>query len=91
MGRARTRYCCWRRPNALKRYLESRGKRLGDLFRPSPPQPPHVVAIKALEALHHQKLWQNNKHKQYYSALTDILRTYVDGTVGLRRHGDDLG
>ena len=62
---------------ALKRYLESRGKRLGDLFRPSPPQPPHVVAIKALEALHHQKLWQNNKHKQYYSALTDILRTYV--------------
>ena len=59
---------------ALKRYLESRGKRLGDLFRPSPPQPPHVVAIKALEALHHQKLWQNNKHKQYYSALTDILR-----------------
>lgn len=67
---------------ALKRYLESRGKRLGDLFRPSPPQPPHVVAIKALEALHHQKLWQNNKHKQYYSALTDILRTYVAARWG---------
>lgn len=67
---------------ALKRYLESRGKRLGDLFRPSPPQPPHVVAIKALEALHHQKLWQNNKHKQYYSALTDILRTYIAARWG---------
>ena len=62
---------------ALKRYLESRGKRFGDLFKAAPPQPPHVVAIKALEALHHQKLWQNNKHKQYYSALTDILRTYI--------------
>ena len=68
---------------ALKRYLESRGKRLGDLFRPSPPQPPHVVAIKALEALHHQKLWQNNKHKQYYSALTDILRTYIAARWGV--------
>lgn len=67
---------------ALKRYLESRGKRLGDLFKPAPPQPPHVVAIRALEALHHQKLWQNNKHKQYYSALTDILRTYIAARWG---------
>ena len=68
---------------ALKRYLESRGKRLGDLFKAAPPQPPHVVAIKALEALHHQKLWQNNKHKQYYSALTDILRTYIAARWGI--------
>ncbi len=63
----------------LVRWLQARGKRLGDLFRPAPPRPPHVVAIQALEALHHQKLWQNNKHKQYYSGLTDILRTYISG------------
>lgn len=63
----------------LVRWLQARDKRLGDLFRPAPPQPPHVVAIRALEALHHQKLWQNNKHKQYYSGLTDILRTYISG------------
>ena len=68
---------------ALKRYLESRGKRLGDLFKPAPPLPPHVAAIKALETLHHQKLWQNNKHKQYYSGLTDILRTYIAGRWGI--------
>lgn len=46
-------------------------------FRPKEVVPPHVVAIKALEALHHQKLWQNNRHKDYYSALTDILRRYL--------------
>lgn len=68
---------------ALQRYLRQRGKRLGDLFKPAPPQPPHVVAIRALEALHHQKLWQNNRHKQYYSALTDILRTYICGRWGV--------
>lgn len=68
---------------ALVRWLSARGKRLGDLFRPAPPQPPHVVAIKALETLHHQKLWQNNKHKQYYSGLTDILRTYISGRWGI--------
>lgn len=68
---------------ALNRYLKSRGKGLGDLFKAAPPQPPHVVAIRALEALHHQKLWQNNRHKQYYSQLTDILRTYIDGRWGV--------
>lgn len=68
---------------ALRRYLRERGKRLSDLFRPTPPEPPHVVAIKALEALHHQKLWQNNRHKLYYSALTDILRTYLAGRWGV--------
>jgi len=62
---------------ALVRYLRSRGKGLGDLFKPAPPLPPHVAAIQALETLHHQKLWQNNRHKQYYSGLTDILRTYI--------------
>lgn len=68
---------------ALDRYLKERGKRLGDLFKTAPPQPPHVVAIQALEALHHQKLWQNNRHKLYYSLLTDILRTYIAGRWGV--------
>ena len=67
----------------LHRYLKKRGKRIGDLFRPTPPPPPHIVAIEALEALHNQKLWQNNKHKLYYSTLTDILRTYIDGRFGV--------
>lgn len=68
---------------ALKRVLARYGKGLGDLFKPAPPQPPHVVAIRALEALHHQKLWQNNRHKQYYSGITDILRTYIAARYGI--------
>ena len=42
-----------------------------------------MVAIRALEALHNQKLWQNNRHKQYYSGLTDILRTYIAARYGI--------
>lgn len=68
---------------ALHRILARYGKGFGDIFKPAPPLPPHVVAIKALETLHHQKLWQNNRHKQYYSGLTDILRTYIDGRWGI--------
>ncbi|MDE5579557.1 MAG: hypothetical protein K2I85_06395 [Alistipes sp.] len=61
----------------LLRWLRRRGTTLGGLFAPAPPLPPHVEAIRALEELHHRKLWQNNRHKQYYSGLTDILRTYI--------------
>ena len=67
----------------LQRYLARRGSSVRALFRPAPPQPPHVVAIEALETLHNQKLWQNNRHKQYYSALSDILRTYLAGRYGM--------
>ncbi len=59
------------------RYAKARGKRLSDLFKPTPPPPPHIEAIKALEELHNQKLWQNEKFKDYYSSLTHILRHYI--------------
>ena len=62
---------------AAVRILHHYGRTVTDLFKTPPPLPPHVVAIKALEALHHQKLWQNGKYKQYYSGITDILRTYI--------------
>ncbi len=68
---------------ALHRWLAKRGKGFGDLFKPAPPLPPHVAAIQALETLHNQKLWQNNRHKQYYSGLTDILRTYIAARWGI--------
>ncbi|MFI3323416.1 MAG: hypothetical protein SNI45_01600 [Rikenellaceae bacterium] len=61
----------------LVRYLDARGKKITDLFRPTPPPPPHIEAIKALEQLHNQKLWQNAKYKEYYSSLTNILRHYI--------------
>ena len=63
----------------VARYLHKRGRHLSDLFKTAPPVPAHIVAITALEKLHNEKLWQNNKHKLYYSGLSDILRTYLAG------------
>lgn len=63
----------------LLRYLHKRGRRISDLFKPAPPVPAHIVAIEALERLRNEKLWQNDKHKLYYSSLSDILRTYLAG------------
>lgn len=46
-------------------------------------EPPHVIAIRELEHLNNQKIWQNNKHKLYYTRLTDILREYLEGRYGV--------
>ncbi len=68
---------------AAKRVMERYGKRFSDIFRPAPPLPPHEAALAALEKLRAQRLWQEGKHKLYYSALTDILRTYIAGRFGV--------
>ena len=44
---------------------------------------PHITALKALEELKLKKLLQNGLVKQYYSELTDILRTYIDGRYNI--------
>ena len=47
--------------------------------RPKPQLPPHILAIQKLEELRLAKIWQQGKVKEYYTALTDIVREYFDG------------
>lgn len=39
---------------------------------------PYEEAIQKLEELDKKLLWQNNRVKQYYSELTDIIRGYIE-------------
>lgn len=43
-----------------------------------PKIPPYIKALDALEQLRLKKLWQQDKTKQYYSELSDILRTFFE-------------
>lgn len=40
--------------------------------------PPHQQAMKDLDELKVQKLWQQGRNKEYYTSLTDILRKYIE-------------
>jgi len=42
-----------------------------------PKEAAHVIALRDLETLKEQKLWQSNRVKEYYVELTDILRKYL--------------
>lgn len=51
--------------------------------KPAPPVvvpviPPHVITLEQLEKLKEEKLWQNGKYKEYHSALSDIIRQYIE-------------
>lgn len=49
-----------------------------------PKEPAHVIAFRDLDALKEQKLWQQGKVKEFYSQLTDIIRTYIDDRFGIQ-------
>ena len=45
--------------------------------------PPYTTAMQRLGELDEQQLWQNNKVKQYYIELTDIIRTYIERELNI--------
>lgn len=45
--------------------------------KPEPKLPPHEQAIKELEEIKQQKLWQQGRNKEYYTLITDALRKYI--------------
>jgi hypothetical protein len=48
-------------------------------FKPKPKEPPHIIALRELDKIKSDKLWQNNKVKLYYTRITDVLRVYMEG------------
>ncbi len=58
-------------------FLILRKKKKGYFFTPPQVVPPHVRAIKELDALKSDKIWQQGREKEYYTRITDILRRYM--------------
>ena len=48
-----------------------------------PKLPPHEQAIKELDEIKQQKLWQQGRSKEYYTLITDTLRKYIEERFGI--------
>lgn len=60
-------------------YYVRRWKRKKRGYVPQKPrEPAHVIALRELDKLKEDKLWQKNRPKLFHSRLTDILRTYLE-------------
>ena len=64
-----------------KRWKEQ--KSLIPFKKEEPKLPPHEQAIKELDAIKEQKLWQQGLNKAYYTQITETLRRYIDGRFGI--------
>lgn len=51
--------------------------------KPEPKLPPHEQAIKELDEIKQQKLWQQGRNKEYYTMITDTLRRYLVERFGI--------
>ena len=65
-------------------FLRWRSSREGLGFFSKPKDPPYIIAITELQKLKNEKLWEQDKTKQYYTRLTDIIRQYIEDTYGLQ-------
>lgn len=64
---------------ALKR------KKTGMVFgKPDLKDPPHIVALRSLDRIRGEKLWQKGNQKQYYTEITDTLRVYIEQRFGIK-------
>lgn len=69
---------------ALAVWLVRKRKRHEPIFATvKPAVPPYELAIRALDELKREKLWQSGKTKEYYTRLTDAIRSYLDGELGI--------
>ena len=52
--------------------------------KPADPElPPYETAIRELDSIKDQKLWQQGLNKEYYTQVTDTLRRYISRRYGV--------
>lgn len=85
-------------------YIRWKKKNVPLFAKPEKPaEPAHVIALRELDRIKAQKLWQQEKIKQYYSEVSDTIRTYIENrfnipameqtsseTIGIFRHEKEL-
>jgi len=63
---------------AFIRYGPKLKKKETDTFEPVFVEPAHMIALRELENLKSQELWQKGDTKGYYTRLAEILRQYLE-------------
>ena len=60
-------------------YIRWKKKNVPLFSKPEKPkEPAHVIALRELDRIKAQKLWQQEKIKQYYSEVADTVRAYIE-------------
>lgn len=64
-------------------YLIVKRNKRGYFFSPPIVQPAHIRAIKDLDKIKTEKIWQQERYKEFYTQLVDVLRRYINERYGV--------
>ncbi|MEE4117039.1 MAG: hypothetical protein V2I37_12770 [Marinilabiliaceae bacterium] len=67
----------------IQRYLRKKKVKPIEEEPGMPSEPVHIIALRDLDKLEREELWQKARHKLYHSRLTEILRIYIDHFFGI--------
>jgi hypothetical protein len=59
-------------------YWDRRRRNQPLFFKPKPKEPAHVVALRNLQLLKEEQLWQQGRIKDFHTRISEILRTYIE-------------
>lgn len=68
----------------IARYIAMKRKNKDFFGRSVESDPPHIVALKKLEKIRTDKLWQSGKEKLFYTGVTDAVREYIEKRYSVR-------
>ncbi len=65
-------------------YIKWKKKNVPLFRKPEKPmEPAHIIALRELDRIKAQKLWQQEKIKQYYSEVADTVRAYIENRFNI--------
>lgn len=64
-------------------YFKKKRRNEPVLARAIPVEAPDIIALRELEQLKAEKVWQQGRVKEYYSRLSDIIRTYLENRYNI--------
>lgn len=59
-------------------------KKPEQIIERKPDIPPHILALEQLEKVKEEAIWKDGKTKEYYSAISDSVRLYIEGRFGIQ-------
>lgn len=64
----------------IKRFFDN--KPIIRKIKVEPKLPPHQLAMQEIDRIKSEKVWQKGQSKEYYTELTDAIRTYIKERFG---------
>ena len=59
------------------RYVKRHAAPSAEVAEPQDLRPAHEIALERLDVIKAEKLWQQNRTKEYHTQLTDVVRDYI--------------